>query len=77
DFVVEMQNGSQKAKYTLALLSNNYVGSSSTQPEWAAAFAEDPTGEKRKLIPVRISDVKLEGLLPGIIYINLVGINDE
>ncbi|WP_242480033.1 toll/interleukin-1 receptor domain-containing protein [Bacillus cereus group sp. N21] len=60
-----------------ALLSNNYIESSFTQPEWAAAFVEDPTGEKRKLIPVRISDVKLEGLLPGISYINLVGINDE
>ncbi|MCU4897779.1 toll/interleukin-1 receptor domain-containing protein [Bacillus cereus] len=77
NFVVEMQNGSKKSKHTLALLSNNYIESSFTQPEWAAAFAEDPTGEKRKLIPVRISDVKLEGLLPGIIYINLVGINDE
>lgn len=77
NFGVEMQKGSSKSKHTLALLSNNYIESSFTQPEWVAAFVEDPTGEKRKLIPVRISEVKLEGLLPGIIYIDLVGKNDE
>ncbi|HFK1806192.1 toll/interleukin-1 receptor domain-containing protein [Bacillus cereus] len=77
NFGIEMQNGASKSKHTLALLSNNYIESSFTQPEWVSAFVEDPTGEKRKLIPVRISEVKLEGLLPGIIYIDLVGKNDE
>lgn len=77
NFTLEMQKGASKSKHTLALLSNNYLESSYTQPEWAAAFAEDPTGEKRRLIPVRIEDVKLEGLLPSIVYIDLVGKNDE
>ncbi|PHC68951.1 toll/interleukin-1 receptor domain-containing protein [Bacillus toyonensis] len=77
NFTLEMQKGAAKSKHTLALLSNNYLESSYTQPEWAAAFAGDPTGEKRRLIPVRIEDVKLEGLLPSIVYIDLVGKNDE
>ncbi|BCA37285.1 hypothetical protein BwiPL1_56670 (plasmid) [Bacillus wiedmannii] len=77
NFGIEMQKGASKSKHTLALLSNNYIESSFTQPEWVSAFVEDPTGEQRKLIPVRISEVKLEGLLPGIIYIDLVGKNDE
>ncbi|PFK27951.1 hypothetical protein COI98_00780 [Bacillus cereus] len=72
-----MQRGASESKHTLALLSENYIESSYTQPEWAAAFVEDPTGEMRKLIPVRISDVPLKGLLPSIVYTDLVGINDE
>ncbi|EJQ36081.1 hypothetical protein IEE_05462 [Bacillus cereus BAG5X1-1] len=77
NFVLEMQRGASESKHTLALLSENYIESSYTQPEWAAAFVEDPTGEMRKLIPVRISDVPLKGLLPSIVYTDLVGINDE
>lgn len=38
---------------------------------------KDPMGEERKLIPVRIEDIKLEGLLPAISYIDLVGIDNE
>lgn len=77
NFVLEMQRGASESKHTLALLSENYIESSYTQPEWATAFVEDPTGEMRKLIPVRISDVPLKGLLPSIVYTDLVGINDE
>lgn len=68
-----MQKGQSKLKHTLALFLNYFIESSFIQPEQEAVFAEDPTGEKRKLIPVRISDVKLEELLPSIIYINNKG----
>ncbi|PGN52557.1 hypothetical protein CN966_24885 [Bacillus cereus] len=77
NFVLEMQKGSANSKHTLALLSNNFLESRYTQPEWAAAFVKDPMGEKRKLIPVRIEDIELEGLLPAISYIDLVGVDDE
>ncbi|AQQ55566.1 toll/interleukin-1 receptor domain-containing protein [Planococcus lenghuensis] len=77
NFVLQMQKGSANSKHTLALLSNNYLSALNTQPEWAAAFASDPTGVSRKFIPVRIEDIKLEGLLSPIIYIDLVGKNEE
>ncbi|WP_282020909.1 toll/interleukin-1 receptor domain-containing protein [Planomicrobium okeanokoites] len=72
NIILQMQKGSTNARHTLALLSNNYMKSLFTQPEWAAAFAADPTGESRNLIPVLIEDIKLEGLLPQISYINLL-----
>lgn len=77
NFILEMQKGAKCAHHTLALISENYLSSLYTQPEWAAAFGSDPTGELRKLIPVRIQDIELEGLLPQIIYIDLVGKNEE
>ena len=73
NFILQMQHGSEKAKHTLALVSKNYLDSLYTQPEWAAAFVKDPTGIDQKLIPVRIDDIKLEGLFPAINYIDLIG----
>lgn len=73
NIVLKMQEGAADADCTIALLSNNYMLSQFTQPEWAAAFGADPTGKTRKLIPILIEDFKLEGLLPQISYISLVG----
>ncbi|MFL0364616.1 toll/interleukin-1 receptor domain-containing protein [Pseudobacillus sp. 179-B 2D1 NHS] len=77
NFILEMQKGAKFAHHTLALISENYLSSLYTQPEWAAAFGSDPTGALRKLIPVRIQDIELEGLLPQIVYIDLVGKDEE
>lgn len=41
------------------------------QAEWAAAYNCDPTGESKKLIPVRVDNVNPDGLLSSIIYIDL------
>lgn len=48
NFVIEMDNASKAAKQTIAILSPNFLASQYTLPEWAAAFAEDPTGTQRK-----------------------------
>ncbi|MEW5821276.1 MAG: hypothetical protein AB1782_13870, partial [Cyanobacteriota bacterium] len=48
-----------------------------TYPEWSSAFADDPKGDKRKLIGVRVSKCQLEGMLKNRIYIDLVDISDE
>ncbi|UOR12631.1 toll/interleukin-1 receptor domain-containing protein [Halobacillus amylolyticus] len=73
NFILAMQEGATYADKTLALLSESYLSSDFTQPEWAAAFGADPKGTNRKFIPVRIQDIKLDGLLPQIIHIDLVG----
>src|SRR4051794_5466692 len=69
NFVVEMQEATAEADRTIAVVSNAYLGSKFTQPEWAAAFAQDPTGERGTLVPVRVEECKLKGLLPAIVYI--------
>jgi hypothetical protein len=75
NFVLEMQKAAQ-AERTLVVLSPNYLAAQFTQPEWAAAFAQDPTGEKGILLPVRVAECNLQGLLPAIIYIDLVDLEE-
>lgn len=77
NFVVAMQSASANSERTLAVLSSNYLNAKFTQPEWTAAFAQDPTGEAGILVPVRVSEIQLSGLWVSIVYIDLVGLSEE
>ncbi len=77
NFVQKMDEGARSCERTIAALSPNYLASKFTKPEWYAAFARDPTGEKGFLVPVRIAKCDLDGLLGQIIYIDLVGLDEE
>jgi hypothetical protein len=46
NFVLEMQKAAQEAERTIAVLSPDYLTALYTQPEWASAFAADPTGKE-------------------------------
>lgn len=76
NFVLEMQKASADTDRTIAVLSPDYIGARYTQPEWAAAFAIDPQGWERKLVPVRVRACVLQGLLAQIAYIDLVGVEE-
>ncbi len=77
NFIVEMQKAAANADRTVIILSSDYLAARFTVPEWAAAFAQDPTGELGKLIPVRVGECNPKGLLPQIVYIDLVGKSEE
>jgi hypothetical protein len=77
NFVLEMQQATTNCAHTIAMLSPNYLGSLFTQAEWSAAFAKDPTGKSRKLIPVRVESCELPDYLRTIIYCDLVGLEPE
>lgn len=77
NFILQMQEAIKKSKRTIIVLSQNYLNSEYCQAEWAAAYNYDPTGKYRKLIPVRVSDVCPNGLLSGIIYIDLYRCDEE
>ena len=74
NFALDMQRATSRAERTIAVLSEHYLASKFTQPEWAAAFAQDPTGENRSLIPLRVGECALTGMLATIVYVDLVGI---
>ncbi len=76
NFVLDMQRGLVEAERVVAVLSPDFLESLYTQPEWAAAFAADPTGERKTLLPVRVRECKLTGLLSQTTYINLVELNE-
>ncbi len=77
NFVLDMQKAASQADRTIAVLSKNYLSSQFTQPEWAVAFAQDPTGETRSLIPIRVGECTLKGLLATIVYVDLVGVEES
>lgn len=77
NFVADMQQAASEAKRTIAVLSPDYLTSGFAQSEWNAAFAQDPTGKEGLLLPVRVRDCELEGLLSQIVYIDLVGLDQE
>lgn len=77
NFVQSMQRAATNTAKTIAVLSDHYMSAEYTMPEWADAFARDPKGEKRILIPVRVSPCNPKGLLAQVIYTNLVGLNEE
>jgi tetratricopeptide (TPR) repeat protein len=77
NFVLEMQRATVEAQKTIAVLSEDYLNSAFTQPEWAAAFAQDPQGQKGTLILVRVQPCKLTGLLASIIYVDLLNLEAE
>jgi tetratricopeptide (TPR) repeat protein len=71
DFIAEMDRASREAERTLAVLTSRYFESRFTQAEWSVAFA------KGNLLPVRVADFDLEGLLSVRVYIDLVGKDEE
>ncbi|HWM92103.1 MAG TPA: toll/interleukin-1 receptor domain-containing protein [Thermoanaerobaculia bacterium] len=74
NFVLEMQKAAGETRKTVVVLTDNYLKADYTQPEWAAAFAQDPRGEDRKLIPLRVAPCSPTGLLKPLIYADLVGL---
>ncbi|MBV8274800.1 MAG: TIR domain-containing protein [Verrucomicrobia bacterium] len=72
NFVLRMQEALADSDMTIAVLSEHYLKAEFPQPEWVFAFAKDPTGKNRRLIPVRVAKCHLPPLLSETIYIDLV-----
>jgi hypothetical protein len=73
NFVLEMQRAATEADRTIMVLSSDYLKSQFASPEWAAAFADDPQGLKRKLVPVMVRHCQPSGLLSSVVHISLEG----
>jgi hypothetical protein len=73
NFVMAMDAASKESERTIAVLSPDYLAAAFPAPEWAARFAEDPTGVGAALVPVRVRDCVVDGLMAQIVRIDLVG----
>ena len=76
NWVQDMDRGLAEAERMIAVLSPAYLRSEPAKAEWSAAFAEDPLGTARRLIPVRIQDCDLAPLAKTIVYIDMVGASE-
>ncbi|CAO5244860.1 toll/interleukin-1 receptor domain-containing protein [Frankia sp. AgKG'84/4] len=61
----------------LVVLTEHYLRAPRMQAEWTTMWDTDPAGVNRRLIPVRVEVCRPEGLLRGISYIDLVGLDDD
>ena len=77
NFVLRMQEATANTHRTIAVFSQNYLNAEYTQPEWAARFTQDPQGKQRKLIPIRVRECNLEGLLSAMIHLDLIGHSED
>ena len=77
NFILGMDEAAKGTHSTIIVLSPAFMDSQFAQPEWASALRQDPQGHARKLIPVRVRDCQPEGLLAGISYIDLVGLETD
>ena len=73
NFVSRMQQAASSCGQTVIVLSADFLRSGFTEAEWTAAFAQDPRGAARKLIPVRVGECEPPGLLRPIVHVDLVG----
>lgn len=76
DFIQLMHRAVQESDRVIAVLSPSYFGSAFGTAEWATVLAQDPTGEKSLLLPVRVEHCKPRGLLTSRIYIDLTDCAD-
>jgi len=72
NFILDMQQAAEDSQTTIMVLSDHYLKAQYTQPEWAAAFAKDPTGTDRRLLPIRVGDCQPTGMLRQRVYVDLV-----
>jgi hypothetical protein len=77
NFVLQMQRAAARCQRTIAVLSPQYLRSAYGAPEWSAAFVNDPEGLHQTLVPIRIAECEPDGLLKSILYIDLVGTDDD
>ncbi len=68
---LHLQQGVVGAERTIVVLSPAYLRSLDDTPEWQAAFAADPSGAGRRLLPVRVEECELPGLLKQLAPIDL------
>jgi hypothetical protein len=77
NFAIEMQKAASQAERTIAVLSPDYLKSGFAEAEWSAVFAQDPKGNKGRLVPIIVRRCELSGLLKAIIHIDLSNYHDE
>ena len=75
--ILEMFAVAAIADATIALLSPEFLADNLARPEWQAAHAQDPTATRGILLPVRVRECDVSGALPGLEYVDLVGLGGE
>jgi len=77
NFVAMMNDATKGTERTIAVLSAAYLESDFGLSEWAVAFRRDAKGRQGRILPVRVEECDVEGLLGPIVYIDLVNQEEQ
>ncbi|MEV0161058.1 toll/interleukin-1 receptor domain-containing protein [Nonomuraea fuscirosea] len=77
NFMAAMDHALATCRRTLGVLSPNYLASLFTQAEWTAAYRQTLLGKPRGFIPVRVAECDVAPLLGPLVYIDLVGVEEN
>jgi len=75
-FVHAMDQAVQTTRHVVLVLSPAYLRSQMAEAEWRPAFKADPSGQARRLLPVRVEACEPAGLLADRVYVDLVGADE-
>jgi hypothetical protein len=75
-FVHAMDQAVQTTRHVVLVLSPAYLRSELAEAEWRPGFTADPSGEARRLLPVRVEACEPAGLLADRVWIDLVGTDE-
>ncbi|EXG83010.1 TIR domain-containing protein [Cryptosporangium arvum] len=73
-----VHQASRHAERTIAVLSAAYLRDSEFgEAEWLAAYQRDPRGLAGRVIPIRIEECVVDGLLAGVVHADLFDLPDR
>ena len=75
-FVHVMDQAVRHTRHTMLVLSPAYLRSPMGEAEWRPGFVADPSGQDRRLLPVRVEQCEPSGLLADRVWIDLVGLDE-
>jgi TIR domain/Polymerase beta, Nucleotidyltransferase/NB-ARC domain len=73
NFVERMHEAARFSRFTVGVLSPDYLSSDWCKAEMLAAIGQDPIAKKQKFIGVKVAPCMPDGLLTGRVYIDLQG----
>jgi hypothetical protein len=71
-----IHTGLRSSRRVLALLTRRYLEARNVRVQWQTAFRLDPVGAERGLIPIRVEECEPDGVWDGLVYIDLVGLDE-
>lgn len=77
NFIAEMHHALLRCQRLIAVISANYLTSAFVTAEWTSAYADDPDGKRHRLLPIRVEEVEIGGLLKAVVHVDLVGKDEE
>lgn len=72
NFIVGMDKGLKNAERLILIVSPDSLTSGFVESEWSVAKAKDSDGTKGLLLPIKIRDCDIEGLLSVQVYLDFV-----